>query len=601
MAAVLHLLDQRRLIDSNGIADGGSIRFYLTGTTTPTPVYTSSALTTPVSQPIVVGAGAEVPYVYLDSTITYKRVITYPDGSTDTADPYNSYTAGLATLAQLADVGGADLIGTANGITVQDAFDALETSTAPVTTVLPRPTGFSALPFLAWYGADGRVQTEYDDPAIFREAMLPDWIGDTSKNIGTLYLDPDVTNIQTGASTANNDALSFFYAAPDWATVKGQMIAQARDAYVVYAKGRAKAYGDKGPGFGGSADYPYAVIGVPDDKGNRPIFSVSAYASLLTWTDNATYDWVNETPIAGMTNTGLWNASSFVVDVRFRDLVRDAAGNVHRVPRRYTAVTTLALCAKTPGSYWWDAGASKFYLHAIGGSKADPNPYEVLIVSAVNTVYPNIYPSTSAAQKQGYVEGVDVVGRFNLTKELDRAAALDCRSFYSTDDGFPAQNIATYIKDCVSYGAALDAFSEANSGGTLSNPKTYHFDPIVLGTGTSEGSQQAFSAHGNQEVTTLNPVSSNPWRNQIVDIETAKRHMVGGILHGTKLGGSIDLASNANVLVNSTNSAVIALDGVKYGGYYETAMFKADGSSQIRYKNMAIPAGVTSGTVTSAW
>lgn len=96
MAAVLHLLDQRRLIDSNGIADGGSIAFYYTGSTTPAPIYSDAGLTTPAVNPVVVGAGAEVPAIYLDSAITYKRVITYPDGSEDSADPFEPMFAGAS-------------------------------------------------------------------------------------------------------------------------------------------------------------------------------------------------------------------------------------------------------------------------------------------------------------------------------------------------------------------------------------------------------------------------------------------------------------------------------------------------------------------------
>lgn len=120
MAAVLHTLDQRRLIDSNGIADGGSIQFYLTGTTTPTAIYADSGLVTPLANPVVVAAGAVVPSIYLDGDVTYKRVITYPDGSTDTADPYTALTVQSDALAAST---GAALVGTPQG-TAQAAFYA---------------------------------------------------------------------------------------------------------------------------------------------------------------------------------------------------------------------------------------------------------------------------------------------------------------------------------------------------------------------------------------------------------------------------------------------------------------------------------------------
>lgn len=61
MTAILHQLDQRRLIDSNGIAAGASIYFYLTGTLTPTPTYTTADMDVENANPIVVNAGAAVP------------------------------------------------------------------------------------------------------------------------------------------------------------------------------------------------------------------------------------------------------------------------------------------------------------------------------------------------------------------------------------------------------------------------------------------------------------------------------------------------------------------------------------------------------------
>lgn len=88
MAAKLHFLEQRRLIDSNGIADGASIYFYTTGTLTPAAVYTTSALSVAHSSPIVVAAGAKVPAIYLDDAVTYRRRIVYPDGTVDDDDPY---------------------------------------------------------------------------------------------------------------------------------------------------------------------------------------------------------------------------------------------------------------------------------------------------------------------------------------------------------------------------------------------------------------------------------------------------------------------------------------------------------------------------------
>lgn len=53
-----------RVIDTNGISDGASIYVYQTGTTTPVSIYSDEALTTPLSNPLVVDAGAPVPVFY---------------------------------------------------------------------------------------------------------------------------------------------------------------------------------------------------------------------------------------------------------------------------------------------------------------------------------------------------------------------------------------------------------------------------------------------------------------------------------------------------------------------------------------------------------
>lgn len=124
MAAKLHFLDQRRLIDSNGIADGSSVYFYLTGTSTVAPIFSDNALSVPMANPVVVGSGAAVPNIYLDDSITYRRLIVYTDGTSDDTDPY---TGGIIPGEDFSGVGGASLIGTSDGGTVQDVLDLLDT------------------------------------------------------------------------------------------------------------------------------------------------------------------------------------------------------------------------------------------------------------------------------------------------------------------------------------------------------------------------------------------------------------------------------------------------------------------------------------------
>lgn len=89
-----------RVIDSNGISDGASIYFYATGTTTLQTIYSDESLETPLTNPVVVAAGAAVPSIYLTNTILYRVRIVENDGVVvSDKDPYlgidQSAVAGL--------------------------------------------------------------------------------------------------------------------------------------------------------------------------------------------------------------------------------------------------------------------------------------------------------------------------------------------------------------------------------------------------------------------------------------------------------------------------------------------------------------------------
>jgi len=86
--SILHTYIPNRVIDDNGIADGATFAFYLTGTNALASIYSDAALTTPRTNPVVVPSGGEVPAIYLDEDITYRRVVTYSDGETQDLDPY---------------------------------------------------------------------------------------------------------------------------------------------------------------------------------------------------------------------------------------------------------------------------------------------------------------------------------------------------------------------------------------------------------------------------------------------------------------------------------------------------------------------------------
>ena len=62
-----------RAVDQNGAPlPGALLQFFLTGTTTPTSVYTDKTLGTPLPNPVVANSGGLFPPIFLDPTVTYR-------------------------------------------------------------------------------------------------------------------------------------------------------------------------------------------------------------------------------------------------------------------------------------------------------------------------------------------------------------------------------------------------------------------------------------------------------------------------------------------------------------------------------------------------
>lgn len=90
---LVHIFDADRLTAFSGGADGGTVYFYYTGTTTLAPIYSNLSLTVAMTNPIVIPVGGILPNVYLDPSITYRRrTIHLQDGSIKDVDPYFQIT-----------------------------------------------------------------------------------------------------------------------------------------------------------------------------------------------------------------------------------------------------------------------------------------------------------------------------------------------------------------------------------------------------------------------------------------------------------------------------------------------------------------------------
>lgn len=95
-------------LPKNVLHSGGALKpswkvsFFLTGTTTPTPVYTTSALSVAHTQPVQADSGGTLATIYLDPSIVYKAsVYDQNDVLQYTIDPVNDSVLSQATIGEL--------------------------------------------------------------------------------------------------------------------------------------------------------------------------------------------------------------------------------------------------------------------------------------------------------------------------------------------------------------------------------------------------------------------------------------------------------------------------------------------------------------------
>jgi hypothetical protein len=98
---LFNLPPQQPLSAAGRVLPGSKLSFYLTTTSTPTPVYTTSALNVAHTQPLIADAGGRFASVYLDPTIVYKATVTDAnDVLLYTVDPVNDQLLSQSVIGQ---------------------------------------------------------------------------------------------------------------------------------------------------------------------------------------------------------------------------------------------------------------------------------------------------------------------------------------------------------------------------------------------------------------------------------------------------------------------------------------------------------------------
>jgi len=134
MAAELHVTPSRAT-DADGLnLSGAKWFFYQTGTTTPQSVFTTSALSVAHTNPVVADSGGKFAPIYFNAALAYRGILKTADEATVIydIDPINT-----DIISQLAADGGAGLIGTSPGDSVQEVLTAYDGRLDAIETITP--------------------------------------------------------------------------------------------------------------------------------------------------------------------------------------------------------------------------------------------------------------------------------------------------------------------------------------------------------------------------------------------------------------------------------------------------------------------------------
>jgi hypothetical protein len=153
----MYFLPFRPAFDSAGVSVPGSQHYFtLAGTNTPSAPFIDAALTTHTENPVVANGIGYLDPIYLDPAISYRVRIYDADATVGVDTPLEEYDPYIPALANadifsdLAGTDGADLVGTANGGTIQDFLDKADTKdhgqvAAGVVELWARTSSFPAI------------------------------------------------------------------------------------------------------------------------------------------------------------------------------------------------------------------------------------------------------------------------------------------------------------------------------------------------------------------------------------------------------------------------------------------------------------------------
>jgi hypothetical protein len=202
MAAQVYYSPFIPAFSSNGApVPGALLNFYLSGTSTRTPVYTTSGMTVELSNPVEADAAGKYPNIYLDEDITYRVVQTDADGA-QLGDIIDPYVPGQALKGETGEPGA--------NVLAAGLFTELSTMSIPVDTDLIQTSGHT----VAGVGAAIYSVGAIADPDASETAWStnsansrPIYLAETEPTVYMFGAKGDNTNNDRTAIQAGNDYL----------------------------------------------------------------------------------------------------------------------------------------------------------------------------------------------------------------------------------------------------------------------------------------------------------------------------------------------------------------------------------------------------------
>ena len=137
-----------RAVDASGLPiPGARLQFYITGTTTPTPVYAGASLSTPLANPVTADSGGLFAPIFLDPTVVYRAQLLNSAGSLiQDVDPVNGSIVNAAGSISAAMLQGGAAIANLGFTPLNRAGDTATNLTLACTAPLATSAGYLGAP-----------------------------------------------------------------------------------------------------------------------------------------------------------------------------------------------------------------------------------------------------------------------------------------------------------------------------------------------------------------------------------------------------------------------------------------------------------------------